>query len=203
MSEKEKMMSGSLYDPRDEELSQNLQRAKALCHELNQIHPKEKQAKNEKLLELLPAYKVTCHIEAPFFCDYGTNIQMGDHVYLDHNVTILDAGGVTIGNHVFIGPNVCLTTAGHPEQTALRNAYLEYAYPIVIEDDVWIGANVVVNPGVTIKAGSIIGSGSVVTHDIDAHVVACGVPCKTVRSIQETENATKEKAETAILYKDI
>lgn len=185
MSEKEKMQQGKLYDASDEQIQKEMKHAKELCFELNHIHPRKEAKRFLKLQELIPTFDETCHIEPPFFCDYGKYIRLKKHVYFNHNVTILDGGGVTIGNHVFIGPNVCLTTAGHPQHAGLRKRYMEYAYPIVIEDHVWIGANVVINPGVTIKEGAIIGSGSVVTHDIDAYVIACGVPCETLRTIAD------------------
>lgn len=185
MSEKEKMMMQEIYDPTDQQLQAEINKAKNLCFELNQTRPSDLKRKNEILKSLIPSFHETNYIEPPFHCDYGTQIHMKTHVYANHNLTILDAGSVTIGNHVFIGPNVCLTTAGHPENIEKRKAMLEYAHPIVLHDNVWIGANVVINPGVEIGEGTIIGSGSVVTKSIEANVVAAGVPCKVIRRINE------------------
>lgn len=184
MSEKQKMMNQELYDPTDKQLQEEILHAKSLCFELNQTHPKDIARREAILQQLIPNFHKSCYIEPPFYCDYGTRMQIKEHFYANHNLTVLDAGGVTIGNHVFIGPNVCLTTAGHPEDIELRNNMLEYAHPIVIGDNVWIGANVVINPGVEIKEGTIIGSGSVVTKSIEANVIAAGVPCKVIRKVK-------------------
>jgi len=124
-------------------------------------------------------------IEQPFHCDYGANIEVGDNFYANFNLTILDANKVVIGDNVFIAPNVGLHTSGHPLDAKRRNAGLEYAKPITIGHNVWIGAGVNVMPGVSIGDNSVIGAGSVVTRDVPANVVAGGVPCRVMRGIEE------------------
>ena len=122
-------------------------------------------------------------INKPFYCDMASNITIGDNFYSNFNLTILDNAPVTIGNNVFIGPNVSLFTSGHPIDKDIRNSYYEFAHKIVIGNDVWIGGNVVINPGVTIGDNVVIGSGSVVTKDIPSNVVAVGNPCHVLRQI--------------------
>jgi maltose O-acetyltransferase len=126
-------------------------------------------------------------IEPPFHCDYGCNIEIGENFYANYNLVILDCAKVTIGDNVLIGPNVGIYTAGHPLHFELRKEELEFASPITIEDNVWIGGNVVLNPGVTIGRNSVIGSGSVVTKDTLANVVAAGNPCRVIREITDAD----------------
>ena len=123
------------------------------------------------------------YIEPPFYCDYGYNIEVGDNFYSNYNLTILDCAKVKIGDNVMIAPNVSIFTAGHPVDPILRVEGWEYAQPIEIGDNVWIGGNTVINPGVKIGANTVIGSGSVVTKDIPENVVAAGNPCKVIREI--------------------
>ena len=118
---------------------------------------------------------------APFWCDYGYNIEIGENFFANHNTVILDGGGVTFGDNVFIAPNCGFYTAGHPIGFERRNQGLEYAYPITVGDNVWIGAGVQVLPGVTIGSDVVIGAGSVVTRDIPSHSVAVGNPCRVLR----------------------
>ncbi len=122
-------------------------------------------------------------IEQPFYCDYGYNIHIGENFYSNINLVILDEAPVTFGSNVFIAPNCGFYTAGHPLETDLRNAGLEYARPINVGDNVWIGANVCVLPGVTIGDNCTIGAGSVVVHDIPANSLAVGNPCRVIRTI--------------------
>lgn len=128
-------------------------------------------------------YKKNVYFAPPFYCDYGKNIQIGCNFYSNMNCTILDAAKVTIGDNVLFGPNVSLITASHPIHGEMRKLELHCGIPIVIEDDVWIGGNATVLPGVTIGKGSVIGAGSVVTKDIPESVVAVGNPCKVIRKI--------------------
>ena len=120
----------------------------------------------------------------PFWCDYGYHIHIGNSVFINHNCVILDGADVCFGNHVFVGPNCGFYTAGHPLDITQRNAGLEYANPIHIEDDVWLGAGVNVLAGVTIGTGSVIGAGSVVNKDIPSHVLAAGNPCHIIKKIE-------------------
>ncbi|WVD63563.1 sugar O-acetyltransferase [Utexia brackfieldae] len=194
MSEKEKMLSGQLYDANyDEQLIAERNQCKDLCFEFNQIKPSDIKAQQKVIRALFGQIKSTFTITAPFWCDYGYNIEIGDNFYTNHHCTILDAAKVTFGNNVFIAPNCGFYTSGHPVDAEKRNQGLEYAYPITVGDNVWIGAGVSVLPGVTIGCNSIIGAGSIVNRDIPANVVAAGNPCREVRSIADVDSCAKDK----------
>ncbi len=122
-------------------------------------------------------------VEPPFRCDYGTNIEIGDNFFSNYNLIILDCNKVKIGNNAFIGPNVGIYTVSHPIDKDIRNSGLEFAKPITIGNDVWIGGNVVILPGVSIGNNVVVGAGSVVTKNIPDGCVCCGNPCKVIRKI--------------------
>ena len=185
--EKDKMLSGELYKSFDAELLAERQRAKEIVFRYNSLQPSMIEERNELLKSLFGSVKGNFFIEPPFRCDYGCNIEIGENFYANYNLVILDCAKVTIGDNVLIGPNVGIYTAGHPLHFELRNEELEFASPITIEDNVWIGGNVVLNPGVTIGRNSVIGSGSVVTKDIPADVVAAGNPCRVIREITDAD----------------
>lgn len=126
-------------------------------------------------------------IEQPFHCDYGWNIELGEHFYANYNLTILDVGKVTIGKNVMCAPNVAIYTAGHPVHPQSRSSGYEYGIPVTIGDNVWIGGNAVILPGVTIGSNAVIGAGSVVTRDIPDNVIAAGNPCRVIREITEAD----------------
>jgi acetyltransferase-like isoleucine patch superfamily enzyme len=126
-------------------------------------------------------------IESPFRCDYGYNIFAGEKFYANYNCVILDCARVTIGNNVFFGPNVSLFTAGHPIHFEPRNTGLEYAFPITIGNNVWIGGGAIINPGITIGDNVVIGSGSIVTKNIPSNSIAVGNPCKVIRNITDAD----------------
>lgn len=186
-SEKEKMLSGELYKSFDAELLAERQRAKEIVFRYNSLQPSMIEERNELLRSLFGSVKGNFFIEPPFRCDYGCNIEIGENFYANYNLVILDCAKVTIGDNVLIGPNVGIYTAGHPLHFELRNEEWEFACPITIEDNVWIGGNVVLNPGVTIGRNSVVGSGSVVTKDIPANVVAAGNPCRVIREITDAD----------------
>lgn len=186
-SEKEKMLSGRLYKSFDAELLAERQRAKEIVFRYNSLQPSMIEERNELLRSLFGSVKGNFFIEPPFRCDYGCNIEIGENFYANYNLVILDCAKVTIGDNVLIGPNVGIYTAGHPLHFELRNEEWEFACPITIEDNVWIGGNVVLNPGVTIGRNSVVGSGSVVTKDIPANVVAAGNPCRVIREITDAD----------------
>lgn len=181
MTEKEKMLAGELYQGNEKQILKERQQAKEICYQYNQLTPTQIEEKDSLLKQLF--YKVgrDCWIEAPFACDYGSQIEIGDYFYANHNLVILDGNHVTIGDHVFIGPNCGIYTAGHPLEVEKRNQGWEYAKPIKIGNNVWIGGNVVILPGVTIGDNVVIGAGSVVNKDIPNHVIAVGNPCRVVR----------------------
>lgn len=181
-SEKEKSALGLLYNANlDPDLLKERTVCKDLCYQYNQTKYADLKKRNELMRRILGHTKSNFLIEQPFWSDYGYNIEIGEGFYSNHNMVILDGATVKFGDHVFIGPNCGFYTAGHPENVAQRIDGLEYARPISVGNNVWIGGNVVVLPGVSIGDNSIIGAGSVVTKDIPANVVAAGNPCKVIR----------------------
>lgn len=186
MTEWEKAAAGLLYDANyDPELLQARAKAQDLCMDYNQLRSTQKDERIALLRTLLAVCGEDIIIEPPFFVDYGSNMRVGKAFYANHNLVVLDGAPVTFGDHVFIGPNCCFSTAGHPLDPAQRNAGLEYAKPITVGNNVWIGMGVQVLPGVTIGDNVVIGAGSVVTKDIPSGMLAVGVPCRTVREIAE------------------
>jgi len=194
LTEKEKMLAGMLYSSMEDTLIQERQKAKSLCREYNTTDPLNEQKRKEILLSVLGSTKENFWIEQPFACDYGYNIEIGENFYANYNLIVLDCAKVTIGDNVFIAPNVGIYTAGHPLTAEQRNSGLEYAYPITIGNNVWIGAGVHICPGVTIGDNAVIGAGSVVVKDIPPHALACGVPCRVVRYITEDDTMPQEEA---------
>lgn len=192
-SEKEKMNSGEPYKAFGKELFLERQKTKELLFEFNNLPPSKIKERHLLLKPLFGKTKGTFHFEPPFRCDYGYNITIGKNFYANYNFTVLDAANVTIGDHVMIGPNVSLITVNHPINKDFRAKGYEISKEIIIEDNVWICANVNVNPGVTIGANSIIGSGSVVTKNIPENVIAVGNPCKILRQITEKDKFDFEK----------
>ncbi|KEQ19096.1 sugar O-acetyltransferase [Endozoicomonas numazuensis] len=182
MTEKEKMLAGLDYLAFDSELTQERLKAKQLCHRFNQAAPDDKTMQAQILNTLLGTVS-EAWIEPLFFCDYGYNIHLGENFYANHHCTILDGAKVSIGHNVLFGPNVTLSTAGHPLNAEVRNTGLEFCKLITIGNNVWLGANVTVNPGITIGDNAVIGAGSVVTRDIPANTVAVGTPCRVRNSI--------------------
>ena len=197
MTEKEKQQAGELYDGNDRQLTAERIAAKKLCAEFNAIPYNDFQKKDRLLDRLIALRGEKTWIEANFFCDYGYNIVMGNNFYSNHNLVILDCAEEVFGDNVFIGPNCGFYTAGHPEDFVTRNQGLEYAKPIKVGSNVWIGGNVCVMPGVTIGDNVVIGAGSVVTKDIPSGVVAAGNPCKVIRPVEtkEAPAPAEEKAE--------
>lgn len=182
MSEKEKMLSGELYNSSDEELVEELMKAKKLCNKYNKLDCEEIEERNEIIRKLFSKTGKEFIIMPNFYCDYGFNIEIGENFYSNHNLVILDANKVTFGDNVKIGPNCGFYTSGHSLDKETRNN-LEFAKPIKIGNDVWIGGNVCIMPGVTIGDNAVIGAGSVVTKDIPSNVVAVGNPCKVIKEI--------------------
>lgn len=187
MTEKEKQQAGELYYPSDKELVAERVKAKKLCVEFNAIEYNDYQKKSRLLDRLLALRGENTWIEANFFCDYGYNIILGDNFYSNHNLVILDCAEVVFGDNVFVGPNCGFYTAAHPLDPQTRNQGLEYAKPIKVGSNVWIGGNVCVMPGVTIGDNTVIAGGSVVTGDIPSGVLAAGNPCKPVRDLSSDE----------------
>lgn len=182
MTEKEKCQKGLLYDANyDEEMKLERTKAKLLCQKYNNSIYDDFESKNKIIKNLLKKTGKNFIIEPSFYCDYGYNIEIGENFYSNHNLVILDPAEVTFGDNVFIGPNCGFYTAQHPIDIETRNKGLEYAYPIKVGNNVWIGGNVTVLPGVTIGDNCTIGAGSVVVKDIPANSVAVGNPCKVIK----------------------
>lgn len=186
-SEKEKMLSGENYSAVDRELVQDRIKAKKLLHKINITEYWVNKSTRKLIAELLPNSKNVVHIEPPFHCDYGYNIECGENVFFNVNCVVLDSMKVKIGSNVMFGPGVHLYTATHPLDKTERRL-LEIAKPITIGDDCWIGGQSVICPGVTIGAGTVIGAGSVVTKDIPENCLAVGNPAKVIRKLNENEN---------------
>lgn len=188
MTEKEKCAAGMLYDANyDPEIIADRDACKDICFEYNNTKPSKLYEKKELFRKLFKKTDGDFFIQAPFWCDYGYNIEIGKNFYANHNLVILDGASVKFGNDVFIAPNCGFYTAGHPLDAERRNQGIEYAWPITVGDNVWIGAGVQVMPGVTIGSNVVIGAGSVVTKDIPDHVIAVGNPCRVLRPITEEE----------------
>lgn len=185
MTEKKKMLTGQLYNGLDAQLVEERQIAKELLFDYHALRPNQRKKKDTILKQLLGGIKGEFFIEPPFRCDYGSNIEIGENFYSNYNCVMLDGAKITIGDNVLLGPNVGIFAAGHPVEPEIRLQGLEYTKPITIGNNVWIGGNVAINPGVSIGDNTVIGSGSVVTKNIPANVVAVGNPCKIIKTIKE------------------
>lgn len=183
MKEKEKMLLGKWYDATDQELVKQRLNAKDLCFELNQIKPSNLEKRNSIINKLLGYQPDNLELLSPFTCDYGNNIVLGKNVFINSNCYFMDGAKITVGDNVFIGPSCGFYTANHPLDYQTRNQGIEQALPILIGNNVWLGGNVIVLPGVEIGNGCVIGAGSVVTKDIEANSIATGVPCKVIKKI--------------------
>src|SRR5215469_9748471 len=183
-SEREKMLAGELYDPLCPELVRLRVRARDLCQELNASREADEENRRRILGQLLGSSGDSAWIQPPFFCDYGTNILLGQRVFFNFNCVVLDVCPVVIGDFAMFGPAVQIYTATHPMNADLRRTR-EFAKPVRIGADVWVGGGAIICPGVTIGARSVIGAGSVVTRDIGEAVFAAGNPCRVIRPITE------------------
>ncbi len=184
-SEKEKMIDGELYDPGDPQLIADRRRVRLLFKRFNDTTTEQREERLRLIQEIIPILGEKVWIEPPFYCDYGSNITLGERVYFNFNCVILDVAPVKIGSNVLFGPAVQIYTATHPLNAAERRTGLEFGLPIAIGDDVWVGGGAIICPGVKIGARTVIGAGSVVTKDIPADVLAVGNPCRILRTINE------------------
>ena len=170
----------------DEEIFEEQKRARRLTQKLNTVDRSDFETINNIVKELLGKSE-GAFINPPFYCDYGTHIEVGKNFFANYNCTILDVAKVMIGDNCQMAPNVAIYTAGHPVHPDTRNTAYEYGIEVTIGDNVWIGGNTVICPGVHIGSNVVIGAGSVVTKDIPDWVIAAGNPCKVIRKITEDD----------------
>lgn len=183
----EVMKSGEMYNSFDEELFKEQWRLNDIMYEFNQTRPSKRERLQELLCELLGSVGENCVIEPPLRVNWGKNCHLGDNVYVNFNLTVVDDADVFIGDDVMIAPNVTIATAGHPVEADLRRQGMQFNHSVRIGNGVWIGAGAIILPGVTIGDNTTIGAGSVVTRDIPAGVVAFGNPCRVQKRIEEKE----------------
>ena len=183
-SEREKMLAGEPYDPMDPGLVAERERARDLCRALNATREAEVEERRRILRELLGAGGDTVWMQPPFFCDYGSNIELGERVFFNFNCVVLDVCPVRIGSFSLFGPAVQIYTPLHPLNAELRRRE-EYGKPVEIGSDVWVGGGAIILPGVRIGSRAVVGAGSVVTRDVPEGVFAAGNPCRVVREITE------------------
>jgi maltose O-acetyltransferase len=183
-TEREKMLAGELYDPLDPELVAGRTRARDLCWRLNATAEADQDERRRVLRDLFATGGETVWMQPPFFCDYGSNIELGERVFFNFNCVVLDVCRVRIGDFTLFGPAVQIYTPMHPMDADLRRRQ-EYGKPIAIGSDVWIGGGALILPGVRIGSRAVIGAGSVVTRDVPDGMFAAGNPCRVIRVIGE------------------
>lgn len=190
MNDKERMFAGKIYSPF--KVESQWKEIHAAIKKFNESNFWEDSTALNELKELFLSTGEGFVLTPPFYCDHGNKIRFGNHFYANTDLTILDENYVTFGDNVYLAPHVSIYTAGHPIDARVRNTDLEYAKPVTVGNDVWIGGNVVINPGVTIGNNVVIGSGSVVTKDIPDGVIAAGNPCRVIREITEADRENWE-----------
>ena len=186
-SEREKMLAGELYDALDPELVAARNRGRDLCQMLNASREGDQELRRFICTELFGDAGQSVWMQPPFYCDYGSNIELGDRVFFNFNCIVLDVCRVTIGDYTMFGPAVQILTPMHPLNAELRRKQ-EYGKPIEIGSDVWVGGGALILPGVRIGSRSVIGAGSVVTRDIPDGVFAAGNPCRLIRTLADNED---------------
>jgi maltose O-acetyltransferase len=182
MTERDRMLAGELYDPMDPDLVRSRMRARDLCQDLNATREAQADERRRILEELFARGGDTVWMQPPFYCDYGSNIWLGERVFFNFNCVVLDVCRVTIGDFTLFGPAVQVYTATHPMDPVLRRTQ-ESGRPIEVGSDVWVGGGAILCPGVKIGSRSVIGAGSVVTRDIPEGVFAAGNPCRVIREL--------------------
>ena len=184
MTERQKMLAGELYDALDPELTAARERARDLCQSLNATREGEQEERRRIVTELFAKGGESVWMQPPFYCDYGSNIELGERVFFNFNCIVLDVCRVVVGDFTLFGPAVQIYTPMHPWNAELRRRQ-EYGKPVEIGSDVWVGGGAVILPGVRIGSRAVIGAGSIVTRDVPDGVFAAGNPCRVIREIKE------------------
>jgi maltose O-acetyltransferase len=187
-TERDKMLAGELYDALDPDLVRDRDRARDLCQTLNATRESDREIRRQILLQLFGRGGDTVSIQPPFYCDYGSNIDLGERVFFNFNCVVLDVCPIKIGDFTLFGPGVQILTPVHPLEAGLRRKQ-EYGKPIEIGSDVWVGGGALILPGVRIGSKTVIGAGSVVTRDVPEGVFAAGNPCRVIRDITGKDQA--------------
>ncbi len=188
MTEEEKALKGLLYKADEESIDKERWRSRELSFRYNLLSPLEKEKREEMIRREMKKTGKKFEIMSPFQCDFWGRVSLGENFFANYNFMILAGNYVTFGDNVQIGPNVGIYAAGHAVNLEMRRIDMEYALPVVIEDDVWIGGSVSIIGGVRIGKGSIIGAGSVVTRDIPAGVLAAGNPCRVIKELSDEDD---------------
>ena len=188
-TERDKMLAGELYDALDPDLVSARYRVRDLCQKLNGSRDADENLRRDLCRQIFGKGGETVWMQPPFYCDYGSNIELGERVFFNFNCIVLDVCRVRIGDYTLLGPAVQVLTPMHPLDAALRRKQ-EYGKPVDIGSDVWVGAGALILPGVTIGSGTVIGAGSVVTRDVAAGVLAAGNPCRVIREISLEERSS-------------
>jgi maltose O-acetyltransferase len=187
-TEREMMLAGELYDPMDSDLVERRAHARDLCQSLNASRETEQEKRRTILTQLFGRGGDSVWMQPPFFCDYGSNIELGERVFFNFNCVVLDVCSVKIGAFTLFGPAVQILTPMHP-WNAVERRKEEFGKPIEIGSDVWVGGGAIILPGVRIGSGTVIGAGSIVTRDIPEGMFAAGNPCRVVREITEEDKS--------------
>lgn len=186
MTEREKIHSGKIYWPNDPAIMEEQLGYLDLMDEYNRTPRRLQAERYEMLKRLFAEVGENCYIESPYFANWGgLHVHLGSNIYANAGLKLVDDTHIYIGDCTMLGPNVTIATAGHPIDPELRGRGLQYNLPVHIGKNCWLGAGVIVMPGITIGDNTVIGAGSVVTKDIPAGVVAVGNPCKVLREVDE------------------
>ena len=185
---KERMHTGDLYLSGDQEIIEWQIKCLDRLYDFNMTRPTEGKKRESMLKEMFAEIGEGCYIEPPFHANFGgAHVHFGKNIYANFNLTLVDDTHIYVGDYTMFGPNVTVATAGHPILPELREKMYQYNFPVHIGKNCWIGAGVVIVPGITIGDNVVIGAGSVVTKDLPSNVVAVGNPCKVLREVNERD----------------
>ena len=188
MTNYDKLHTGQIYFPGDPEIHREQTACQEKLYDFNQTRPGELEKRTAMLKEMFAEIGEGCYIEPPLHANFGGHfVHFGKWIYANYNLTLVDDTHIYVGDNTMFGPNVTIATAGHPINAELRERGLQYNMPVRIGSNCWLGAGVIVMPGVTIGDNTVIGAGSVVTKDIPSHVVAVGNPCRVLREVGEQD----------------